>query len=54
MAGGALYGPLQLPPKAHGLQGVVEPARGDAEVGFVGRDVVHAVVLAGQDDVKFL
>ena len=54
MARGLLYKILQVAPKADFFQGVVEPPSGDAEIGLVGRDVVDAMVLPGQDDMKIL
>lgn len=47
-------GVLEAGPEADVLHGVVEPARGDAEVGLVGGHVVYTVVPAGQDQVVAL
>ena len=47
------YG-LDSGPEPELLERVVEPAGRDAEVGLVGRDVVHAVVLTREDEVAAL
>lgn len=45
---------LKPRPEPQLLQGIVQPACGDAEVCLVGGNVMDAMVLAGQDDVAVL
>ena len=54
VAGGGLDDLFEGGPEPQLLQRVVQPARGDAEVGLVGGNVVDPVVLARQDDVHVL
>lgn len=54
LSGHALDEILQVPPESQFLQRVVQPACCDAEVGFVGGDVVDAMVFSRQDDVAGL
>ena len=53
-AGQSLDNVLQCAPEVDHLQGVVQPAGGNAEVGLMGSHMVDAVVLPRQDYVESL